>query len=306
MIHPSQKGHPSLSPLLLPNQLAIKSTLYPLFAMIKLWPSVAQDPQLTPRASANPERNPFDDLALTSPRSPLHHHHLLTQQVRTPDLSTPLASPLGAQVAALPTTSLSLHAPDFNMQPPPKASSSNMSTAPQTASTSSSASHGPGSSSKGQIHVKLIQARGLHVRSTARPYVVVQFEQNEFVSRDPTGEADKEVKGTPTTLAASNAMSALGAIGSKAAAAEASRRGSKGSNKSTNSSPASSVSSASALSNGNGLFGRISANNPVWKHEVSLFVHSTNCYCTALIISLQRRYFRGVSHHLQRLRPRCR
>ncbi|KAJ7937273.1 putative serine/threonine protein kinase [Mycena leptocephala] len=159
------------------------------------------------------------------------------------------------------------------MQPPPKPQLPNKSPAPQTSST---APHGPGSSSKGQIHVKLIQARGLHVRPTAKPYVVVQFEQNEFVSRDPTGEADKEVKGTPTTLAASSAMSALGAIGSKAAAAAeaATRRGSKGSNKSSNSSPASSVSSASALSNGNGLFGRISAHNPVWKHEVSFDVTS--------------------------------
>ncbi|KAJ7086659.1 kinase-like domain-containing protein [Mycena epipterygia] len=161
------------------------------------------------------------------------------------------------------------------MQQPPKPLS-NKSSASQA---SPAPSHGPGSSSKGQIHVKLIQARALHVPTTARPYVVVQFEQNEFVSRDPTGEADKEVKGTPTTLASSStssAMSALGAIGSKAAAAEASRRGSKGSTKSTNSSPASSVPSASALSNGNsnGLFGRISAHNPVWKHEVSFDVTS--------------------------------
>ncbi|KAJ7179344.1 Pkinase-domain-containing protein [Mycena filopes] len=244
--------------------------------MIKLWPTMAQDPQLTPRASANPERNPFEEsltTTTTSLRSPttLHHHRLLAH---TPDLLTPLASPGGA----LPTTSLSIHAPEFNMLPPPKPLLSNKSPAPQT---SSPAPQGSGSSSKGQIHVKLIQARGLNVRGAGRPYVVVQFEQNEFVSRDPTGEADKEVKGTPTTLASSSAsvvsgaMSALGAIGSKAAAAaEANRRGSKGSNKSTNSSPASSVPSASALSNGNGLFGRISAHNPVWKHEVSFDVTS--------------------------------
>ncbi|KAJ6510033.1 kinase-like domain-containing protein [Mycena vitilis] len=162
------------------------------------------------------------------------------------------------------------------MQQPPKTHLQNKSSAPQT---SSAPQHGPGSSSKGQIHVKLIQARALHVRPTGRPYVVVQFEQNEFVSRDPTGEADKEVKGTPTALpsaASSSAMSALGAIGTKAAAAaaEANRRNSKGSNKSTNSSPSSSVPSASVLSNGPGLFGRISANNPVWKHEVSFDVTS--------------------------------
>ncbi|KAJ6516127.1 putative serine/threonine protein kinase [Mycena sanguinolenta] len=158
------------------------------------------------------------------------------------------------------------------MQPPPKPILQNKSPLPQTSSTAQNG--GSGSSSRGQIHVKLIQARALHVGSTAKPYVVVQFEQNEFVSRDPTDEADKEVKGTPTAVPTSSAMSALGAIGSKAAAAEASRRGSKGSNKSSNSSPASSVPSASALSNGGGLFGRISAHNPVWKHEVSFDVTS--------------------------------
>lgn len=120
--------------------------------------------------------------------------------------------------------------------------------------------NGGGASSRGQIHVKLIQARGLHVRNAqARPYVVVQFEQNEFVSRDPTGEADKEVKGTPTQLQTSSAMSALGAITTKAAA----------NRKSPNTSPASSLPSSSTS---NGLFGRLSAHNPVWKHEVSLCV----------------------------------
>ncbi|KAJ7276169.1 putative serine/threonine protein kinase [Mycena haematopus] len=163
------------------------------------------------------------------------------------------------------------------MQQPPKLQLPNKSPAPQT---SSVPQNGSGSSSKGQIHVKLIQARGLHVGPTGKPYVVVQFEQNEFVSRDPTDEADKEVKGTPTAVATSSAMSALGAIGSKAAAAEASRRGSKGSNKSSNSSPASSVPSASALSNGAGLFGRISAHNPVWKHEVSFDVTSETSLIT--------------------------
>ncbi|KAJ7283855.1 kinase-like domain-containing protein [Mycena rebaudengoi] len=138
------------------------------------------------------------------------------------------------------------------MQSPPKHR-----TEPQQASN--------GVSSRGQIHVKLIQARGLHVRNAAaRPYVVVQFEQNEFVSRDPTGEADKEVKGTPTQLPApATAMSALGAIGSKAGAAI---------RKSPNTSPASSL--PSSTTSNNSLFGRLSAHNPVWKHEVSFDVTS--------------------------------
>ncbi|KAJ7047598.1 kinase-like domain-containing protein [Mycena alexandri] len=124
------------------------------------------------------------------------------------------------------------------MLPSPKPQLSNKAPAPQTSSAGLASS-----SSKGQIHVKLIQGRGLHVQPAGRPYVVVQFEQNEFVSRDPIGEADKEVKGTPTTLASSNSP------------------------------PASSIPSSSALSN-DGLFGRISAHNPVWKHEVSFDVTS--------------------------------
>ncbi|KAH7887955.1 kinase-like domain-containing protein [Phlebopus sp. FC_14] len=140
----------------------------------------------------------------------------------------------------------------------------------------SSQTPGPSATSKGQIHVKLISARGLNVPSIrARPYVVVQFEQNEFVSRDPTDEMDKEVKGTATTLSrasSSIALSSLSAIGGAPRPAGKS---------STNTSPSSSVSSSSKSpsptnppSVTQGLFGRLSAHNPVWKHEVSFDVTS--------------------------------
>ncbi|KJA24514.1 hypothetical protein HYPSUDRAFT_122251, partial [Hypholoma sublateritium FD-334 SS-4] len=139
--------------------------------------------------------------------------------------------------------------------------------------------------SKGQLHLKLIQARALNVRSIhAKPYAVVQFEHNEFVSRDPIAESGKEVKGTPTNLsrqASSNAISALGAIGSKAAAR---RKNSKGS---TESSPSSSLISAAskallpASNSANGLLGgRLSAHNPVWKHEVTFDVTSEHSLIT--------------------------
>ncbi|OBZ70028.1 Serine/threonine-protein kinase sck1 [Grifola frondosa] len=128
--------------------------------------------------------------------------------------------------------------------------------------------------SKGQIHVKLIQARGLNVHSSAsRPYVVVQFEQNEFVSRDPTDETDKEVKGVAISRnPSSTALSALGALSSRT-----SRAGSMVGKSSGHATPSSSVSSGrphvGALVNG--MFGsRISAHNPVWKHEVSFDVTS--------------------------------
>ncbi|KAI9466917.1 kinase-like protein [Lactarius psammicola] len=141
----------------------------------------------------------------------------------------------------------------------------------------------PSGSSKGQIHVKLISARGLNVSSLdSRPYVVVVFENNEFVSRDPTDEGDKEVRGVATNLSrtsSSIAISALGAIGSRAVAQEAALR-------TRRPSPVSSSSSNSAKSSlsipgvsgsrtpSNGLLGRMSAHNPVWKHEVSFDVTS--------------------------------
>ena len=272
--------------------------------MIKFWPTTPVD-QLTPRGGTAEERNPFDLPQLptssdrrsssspgwpTTPTS-TSYHPLLSHFSRSQspsmatnsanaDITTPLGTPtLGVLPAALPTTQLSLHAPDFKMQQPPSASRRalrNKSTTPSSSSSSHSAASTPQvTSSKGQIHVKLIQARGLNVRaSSARPYVVAEFEQNEFISRDPTDETDKEVKGTPTNPSrtnSSNAISALGAIGSKATISETSKRD-RGS---ANTSPSSSVSSSSSTSKStsglsNGLFGRLSAHNPVWKHEVSL------------------------------------
>jgi hypothetical protein len=110
----------------------------------------------------------------------------------------------------------------------------------------------------------------LTVRSIhSRPYVVVEFEQNEFVSRDPTDEMDKEVKGIATALSrvsSSNALSALSAVGIARLPGKIS----------AGNSPSSSVPSSSRLVSINlpsttpGLFGRLSPHNPVWKHEVSL------------------------------------
>ncbi|KAG6829319.1 hypothetical protein H0H92_004922 [Tricholoma furcatifolium] len=238
--------------------------------MIKLWPT----DQLTPKPSSSHDRNPFD--SHTEPTTPTAScHPLLNAHLTSPtghpsanaDI-TPLGTPTLGFPPAQPTTQLSLHAPVFNMQQPPPARKSPA--LDQSASSSSQST-----TSKGQIHVKLIQARGLNVRAaSARPYVVVQFEKNEFVSRDPTAETEKEVKGTATSVSrnsSSSAISALGAIGNKAAARE--RNGS-------NTSSASSTSTKSAASISNGLFGRLSAHNPVWKHEVSFDVTSEESLIT--------------------------
>lgn len=225
-------------------------------SMFRLW----TPDQLTPRAN---EKNPFNDV----PTTPTAVHPLLSSALSVSSDLTP----------AQPTTHLSIHAPIFIMQPPPPAKNLIIKSQPHSAPPSSSTPP----SSKGQIHVKLIQARALNVCSlNARPYVVVQFEQNEFVSRDPTLESDKEIKGAAISLStcvSSNALSALGAIGSKAAI-----QGSRKNSKFTKdpfppSSTASAKLSAQLLSppqqtpRSNDFFGRLSAHNPVWKHEVSLY-----------------------------------
>jgi serine/threonine protein kinase SCH9 len=266
---------------------------------------------LTPRPSS--DRNPFDNLrtgsvskAPSSQTLPRPHHPLLTptslgavsgqySPFIPPQAQTDL-TPLGS-----PTTTLSIDAPDFYTPstmslslPPPKngdkkAQPELLDTPPKE--TMEQTPNGtPSNSSLGQIHVKLIQARGLNIASTAAvPYVVVQFEQNEFVSRDPIEESEREVRGTPRPAlgsrqnsyqfpppappapAASNAMSALGAM----ADAHDRRKSSSNSGSSGNPSPSTSVKSTGLagaprpISLNNGIFGRM-ASSPVWKHEVSL------------------------------------
>jgi len=221
------------------------------------------------------------------------HHRLL--QVPIPSNNGTETAPVGPLsppavtginlTTALPTTHLTLHAPDFDMQLPPTNRSSHSRTPPlasspsRTLSSQAASTPAPSSSSKGQIHVKLISARGLKASSIkSRPYVVVVFENNEFISRDPTDEGDKEVRGVATNLSrtsSSIAVSALGTLGSKAVAQETptlTRRQSPVSSSSSNS-PKSSLSVPSASGTrtpSNGLLGRTSAHNPVWKHEVSL------------------------------------
>ncbi|KAF8633677.1 hypothetical protein AX15_001288 [Amanita polypyramis BW_CC] len=263
-----------------------------LSSTVELWPSTPSD-QLTPKPPASPrrEQNPFD--VQPAPLTPTTTHPLLnTRSSPSPFVPSASASlnggsgltdltPLAAAFpVAVPTTQLSLHAPEFKMQQPPPGprkqlpSTSSMSLSSSSASASQASSSAPTTStSKGQIHVKLIQARGLNARSVhARPYAVVQFEQNEFISRDPIDETGKEVKGVATTLSrihSSNAVAALGAVESKAIAADGARRV-----KSANASPSSSVSSSKSSGIANGFFGRLSPHNPVWKHEVSFDVTS--------------------------------
>jgi hypothetical protein len=283
--------------------------------MLRFWPTTPQG-QETPKALQE-ETNPFEGALSrsgreqrpsTRPGTPTASVHPLLQtssssprEAGAPSGSaasdlTPGNSSSGPFAAAQPTTQLSLHAPVFNMQQPPKGHRRPLQTKSRSSSPSppSAANHSPAPpASKGQLHIKLIQARALNVRTpSARPYVVVQFEQNEFISREPIPETDKEVRGTPTnrpngfssTSPPSTALSALGVIGSRVAAHEAANRksprlGTNGSFGASMSSSRSSMTPSDALAptSSNSLFGRLSAHNPVWKHEVSLSVVSPPC-----------------------------
>jgi len=260
--------------------------------MLKLW---GPTDQTTPKASDR--GNPFDSIQTTNnlnksihtqrsssklvpsgPRTPttpgLMHHHLLAVPAGVTAATND--SPGGSSTnltAGLPTTQLSFVSPEFKMQAPPLKRNQTATSVVSTASTLSSPTHSQ--TSKGQIHVKLIQARGLNVPSLhSRPYVVVQFEHNEFVSREPTSDKDKEVKGIPQPLSRNSSSTALTALAASgiARAFEAASRARSGT--STQSSSLSAGSGAHGASTPGGLlFGSsMSPHNPVWKHEVSLYV----------------------------------
>ncbi|CAE6487077.1 unnamed protein product [Rhizoctonia solani] len=235
--------------------------------MLKLWTSAA-DGQLTPKASDRKSPNPFEatlsnlnptPMASTAPRTPTVTHHLL--KTENGHDTTPLATPSLGLPAAAPTTQLSLNPPEFNLKSAPPLRR-NHSHTPSIKEKDSQAAGAGGASSRGQLHVKLIAARGLNVSSPkARPYVVVQFEQSEFVSRDPIGESDAPVRGVPAVL--SRVSSALNVTAGGAAKDSTSGLA----RALAANTPGSSVSSGSS----NGL-GSVATHNPVWKHEVTFDV----------------------------------
>src|ERR1700761_7785307 len=238
------------------------------------------------------------------------------------DATTP--GPSASKPVTSPTTQISLHAPVFHMQQPPQgrslkpnatsahkksqlslSSSSNKSSTASSASSSAATAVNSASSSKGQLHLKLLSARSLNVSShSSRPYVVVQYDNNEFVSREPIAESEKEVKsaalsigapsastnGGPAVMSRNSSTTALSALG--AISISSAKKGTARGPNSLNSSPSSSVGSAGStlakpaialgqnrehLSNGSStkpssfLGGSgISPVNPVWKHQVSL------------------------------------
>ncbi|KAG8726617.1 hypothetical protein FRC12_023230 [Ceratobasidium sp. 428] len=244
--------------------------------MLKIWPST--DAQLTPKASDRASVNPFEtslanlgpsnlSTSTNGPRTPtVTHHHLLRSDHHD---STPLATPTLGLPSAAPTTQLSLDPPKFSLKmaaPPLRRNHSH------TPSIKEKDTQVGGNPSRGQLHVKLIAARGLNVSSPrARPYVVVQFEQSEFVSRNPIDESDAPLRGAPAALSRVNsALNVTAAAGPTSGISRVL----------ASATPRSSVSSGSSNGgqNGNGLLtpnparlgNTLTAHNPVWKHEVAL------------------------------------
>ncbi|CDR40483.1 RHTO0S05e04038g1_1 [Rhodotorula toruloides] len=191
--------------------------------MLKFFGGVSQpQDQTTPKASD--QRNPFDFLSPASRRpssqqtpaaaqgsrtpvgqrasssqghnsptgssSQPHSAQSLTPQPPTPGASTPV-TPGGTR--SQPTTAISRTEPDFSFKTQP--------------SSLTRSKHPSQSAPRGKLVVKLIQARHLSPPSSAsRPYVVVTFDQNEFVSREPVHEEGEDAIGVakpkpPTLLA---------------------------------------------------------------------------------------------------------
>lgn len=116
-------------------------------------------------------------------------------------------------------------------------------TAGGSSSTSSTATRDT-AAPRGQLTVKLVEARGLSIESSSRPapYAVVSFDNNEFIGREPIDAGAEEARGT--------------AVPKEVADPTGSRSRAK------TVTPASNAVDAATMA----------ARNPVWKHQVTFDV----------------------------------
>lgn len=266
-------------------------------------------PLTTPKAAA-PISNPFDSIHNIDYSTSTHSHSppLSDAAASTPMATTPAAVAGIPTPAAQPTTQLTISQPEFTFKsnpPPGRVKTPTISSSPpQTSLIAAYASKSPTTApryARGQLHVKLIEANALNVKSTiSRPYVVVVYEQNEFVSREPIHEHEKEARGVPAPLSRQSSSSALAALNgiqhkfkieprqaqppsssatannaplsTSAGSSSRSSSGSSGGSKPAKSAPLLTAQPPPAPSTAaRGLLStNLSAMNPVWKHEVSL------------------------------------
>lgn len=132
---------------------------------------------------------------------------------------------------------------------------------------------------KGLLSVKIVSARSLACSSSrARPYVVAQFDNNEFVSREPIGEDEDESKGNVSSPQSRLNGSAGGhnpgksidvILYNQTRPKSDSTIGTDG--KGPPSSEQERLEKTPVLSNGNGLV-CLSGQNPIWKQELDFDV----------------------------------
>jgi hypothetical protein len=130
-----------------------------------------------------------------------------------------------------------------------------------------------------------MQARGLNIPpssfANARPYVVVTFENNEFVSREPIAASEPTTKGVATYTPSAPPTPGGGGLGlgsiSRAFDMAARSRSAAGKTKLTL--PGSTTKSGATTptlkqAEKTEWMGTPSAADPVWKHEVTLYGRS--------------------------------
>lgn len=184
-------------------------------------------------------------------------------------MGTPGAAPPTTQVTIGDTLGGAGGVGGFGLHEPPrmlKAMGKSGTRTPQDGTaTPDDPTQGPTQSIRGTLNVKLIQARGLHVNTEhePQPYVVMQFEQNEFVSRTPhTVTNPSHVPFTTAQPQPVGRTSSGGGLGSITRAfADAMGRG-KGKDGARTPKP--------EEGGAGSWFGKPGPGDPIWKEEVTL------------------------------------
>ena len=168
---------------------------------------------------------------------------------------SPKKDPAAAPSSQPPTTSSSNVSSSSSSQGsaklPPSATGSSTKISPSSVTGQPSKKKVDTSYLKGKLTVKILEARGLAAPSSqCRPYVVATFEQNEFVSREAINENEEDATGQPMSPESSSQLR------------RSQKAGQAPSNNNSNNSQREEPMDTSTAS----------AYNPVWKHEVALFV----------------------------------
>ncbi|KAK4054580.1 Serine/threonine-protein kinase [Microbotryomycetes sp. JL201] len=163
-----------------PSALAAAATSTPqrtssVASLAALLPSGAKTPTVRSNPSSASHSGPPGGAFFSQPSQ--HQQAPTSPGEVTPGGAAPVTP------GGLPTTAISRQEPDFSFKTQPSALARR---------------RDQGSAPKGTLSVKLISARSLSAPSSAsRPYVVVTFDQNEFVSREPIHEEGEEALGVP-------------------------------------------------------------------------------------------------------------